>query len=372
MWVSPLQMAEDTKKCLGWLLYSANEYDCKELCKEICIFVSINVALRFREVDNGILWKDGTTCTSYQKLYTLKLIKGAQQGATTSWRNCILLWPPVPSQDKNEVSQGPQANTKAKAKSASLRANQQCFLSNMETCITWELSTLDLVDSTIGANLHQLIMNIPDLERPGERLFHVVNKMLHHDGYIFWFNPNCSQSARETVASLLVYLQGMWTPMVEWAKFNKFFTGLVIEWAADAWWDMKKWCIITKANAKLEDLINQDINLMFPEDAVTVDLTQVQQETHVDVWMSTGSISMFCTTATPQVKARVKSSNKCDNTRTPQASVDQASILTGMSMSKVDFNVLMMHIAEALQINTQLPPSGLETGKPSWNIMAPG
>jgi len=30
MWVSPLQMAEDTT-CLGWLLYSADEYDQEEL-----------------------------------------------------------------------------------------------------------------------------------------------------------------------------------------------------------------------------------------------------------------------------------------------------------------------------------------------------
>jgi len=46
MWVSPLQTAEDTT-CLGWLLYSADEYDREELQKEIWDVMGVNVALRF-------------------------------------------------------------------------------------------------------------------------------------------------------------------------------------------------------------------------------------------------------------------------------------------------------------------------------------
>jgi len=238
----------------------------------------------------------------------------------------------------------------------------------METCITWELSTLDLVDSTTGANLRQFIMNIPDPERPGERLFHAVNKMLRHDGYIFCFNPNKSQSAREIVAGLLVYLQGMWTPTVAPAKFNKFFTGPAIERAADAWWDTKERCIVTKADAELEDLINQDVDLMFAEDAIIVDLTQVQ-ETAADVGMSTGSISTFRTTVTPQAKAGARPLNKRESSKPLQeAGVDQASALTNTSMSEVDFNMLMQRITAALQIkptSLKSPPGGVETGKPS-------
>jgi len=166
-------------------------------------------------------------------------------------------------------------------------------------------------------------MNIPDPERPGEQLCHVVNKMLWHNGYIFCFNPNRSQSTREIVVGLLVYLQGMWTPMVEPSKFNKFFTGPAIERAADAWWDTKERCIAK--NAKLEDLINQDIDLMFPADTITVDITQIQ-ETEADVRMSTGSISTFCTTATPQAKAGARPSKKHESTQTSkEMSADQAS-----------------------------------------------
>ena len=258
-------------------------------------------------------------------------------------------------------------NTKAKAKAASLRTNQQRFLSNMETCITWELSTLDLVDSTTGANLRQFIMNIPDPEKPEERLFHAVNKMLRHDGHIFRFNPNRSQSAREIVAGLLVYLKGMWIPTVEPSKFNKFFTGSAIERAADAWWDTQERCVVTKADAELEELINQDSDLMFPEDIITVDMTQVVTEE--EVGMSTGSISTFRTTATPQVKAGARLSNKRGSTQAPKAtSADQASALTSTSMSEVEFTALMQRVTEALQIQSpqpKSPPGGSETGKAS-------
>jgi len=236
-----------------------------------------------------------------------------------------------------------------------------------ETCITWELSTLDLVDSTTRTNLRQFIMNIPDPERPAEQLFHAVNKMLQHDGYIFHFNPNQSQSAQEIMAGLLVYLQGMWTPMVEPLKFNKFFIGPAIEQVADAWWDTQERCIVTKTDVEFEDLINQDSNLMFPEDAITMDMTQIAMEE--EVGMSTGSISTFHTTATPQAKVGVRPLNKQGSTQAPkETSADQASVLTGTSMSEVDFMALMQQVTEALQINSsqpKIPPSGSETGTSS-------
>jgi len=87
-------------------------------------------------------------------------------------------------------------NTHAKAKAASLCTNQQRFLQQMETCISWEIATLNLPDKSLGANLWHLIMNIPDPENPSERLFHAVNKMFHHDGCIFQFHPQKPNSER--------------------------------------------------------------------------------------------------------------------------------------------------------------------------------
>jgi len=67
--------------------------------------------------------------------------------------------------------------------------------------------------------------------------------------------------------------------------------------------------------------------------------------------MSTGSISTFHTTATPQAKVGARPSNKRKSTKPIQeTSADQASVLTSTSMSEVDFNMLMQHITVALQI----------------------
>jgi len=62
----------------------------------------------------------------------------------------------------------------------------------METCSTWEIATLELMDQETQANLHQIIMNIP---YPMNKLLHAVNKMFICDGYIFRFHPSRSQQA---------------------------------------------------------------------------------------------------------------------------------------------------------------------------------
>jgi len=52
MWKAPLQFAKNTV-CVGWLLYSADEYDCKALCQDIWDLTGIQVALRYRIIDDG-------------------------------------------------------------------------------------------------------------------------------------------------------------------------------------------------------------------------------------------------------------------------------------------------------------------------------
>jgi len=86
-------------------------------------------------------------------------------------------------------------NMQAKAKAASLRSNQARFLTQMETCSTWEIVMLDLQEHQTQAILCQLIMNILDLVQPSCKLFNAVNKMFIQDGYIFRFHPSRNQQA---------------------------------------------------------------------------------------------------------------------------------------------------------------------------------
>jgi len=44
-------------------------------------------------------------------------------------------------------------NTDAKDKASSLQTTQQQFLANMDSCISWEIATLNLTDKAMKANL---------------------------------------------------------------------------------------------------------------------------------------------------------------------------------------------------------------------------
>jgi len=51
MWKAPLQFVENTV-CVGWLLYSPDEYNCKALCWDIWNLTRIQVALYFWVIDD--------------------------------------------------------------------------------------------------------------------------------------------------------------------------------------------------------------------------------------------------------------------------------------------------------------------------------
>jgi len=233
MWQAPLQFTEDTT-CLGWSLYLAKEYDQEALWKEIWAFMGVHIALWFWEVDNGILRKGENKPTWPKALHieihmaeqsvSQKHIEKLYYSQATTFPLGIKMW-----QVRDYCL---LTNTHVKAKAASLHINQQRFFQQMETCISWEIARLDLPDKILGANLHHLIMNIPDPEKPCECLFHAVNKMFCHDGYIFQFHPHKNQTAREVVTGLLVFLQGTWAETIDANKFHNFLQPQQL----NVWW----------------------------------------------------------------------------------------------------------------------------------------
>jgi len=98
------------------------------------------------------------------------------------------------------------------------------FLKNSQTCIAWELSTIDLEGQMLCTSQCYVLMNIPDPEKPAELLFHLVSKMVAKDTFIFRFHPSKSQSTCEVVAGLLIFLKGMWGCILPADKLHKFFT----------------------------------------------------------------------------------------------------------------------------------------------------
>jgi len=167
-------------------------------------------------------------------------------------------------------------NIKAKEKACSLHAIQAQFLQQMETCLTWEIASLDLEDKTLYNSLRVILMNIPNPEDMMVKLFHSVNCMFKQDGYIFRFHPDRGQNAWEMVAGLLVFLKGIWGGLINVENFNKFFSASALEHAKEAWWEPVDHCVITKADCELELLMMVDKDMAFTPMAVQVDTSKVE------------------------------------------------------------------------------------------------
>ncbi len=364
MWPMTLQNAEDTI-CLGWLLYSANEFDREALCREIWQFTGVSVSLRFREIDDG----NG-------RLENREIIKALHIDLNKSdpqEYKCRL--EALYSSSAKTFPLGIKmrlvrdfkllTNINAKEKARSLRATQGQFLQQTETCITWEIATIDLEDKTLRNSLRAILMNIPDPEHLDMKLFHSVNKMFKQDGYIFRFHPSRGQNAREVVAGLLVFLKGIWSGVVNVEKFNKFFSVTALERAKEAWWDPENRCVITKADRELELLLTADKDMIFQAKAITIDTTQVAQATSStgnDGLLSTGSISTFRTnTSKPPLKRQRQPQVSKASTPTTDT-VSTTTGLTGFSASDPELKQLLLVLLQTLQ-NSSLPSSG-STGGP--------
>jgi len=230
MWRMDLQTAEESL-CAGWLLFSAKEYDREALSCKIWNLTGIHVALWYQAIDDGAK-KDNKAKSTPVKALHIKMDRVHQtitcsriKYLYSSKATVFLLGFKMRLVCNHQLL----TNIHAKAKVASLCAHQAQFLGQMETCSTWEIATLNLINRQTQATLRQIIMNIPDPTNPAGKLFCAVNKMFIRDGYIFRFHPSRIQQAREVVAGLLVFLKGLWRGTINAEKFHKFFTEGVIE-----------------------------------------------------------------------------------------------------------------------------------------------
>jgi len=373
MWKAPLQFAENTV-CVGWLLYSADEYEREALCRDIWQLTGIQVALRFRVIDDGKK-KDGNDKTKRVPVKALHIEIDQVQQTTVRSRIEHLFSSKAtvfPLGIKMRLARDYRilTNAQAKAKADSLRSHQERFLAQMETCSTWEISTLDLTDRQTDANLRQFIMNIPDPGQPATKLFHAVSKMFSRDGHIFRFHPSRSQQAREVVAGLLVFLKGLWEGLIPTNKFHKFFTDGAIERSRDAWWDATSLCIVTKADQEMENILTFDTDLMFPATKMIIDLSGATTPAETiakiqDDLLSASSISTFRTTATKTSRATRKSTKRLQFDPTVKTAMsDTDSVFSTGTFSEKDMSYLLDRLMKAMQVQQKPEAANLSQKKP--------
>jgi len=362
-------------------LYLADEYNRKALCQDIWDLTRIQVALRYRIIDDGKK-KDGNDKNKQVPVKALHIeIDQVQQTMVRSRIEHLFSSKATvfPLGIKMRLVQDYHIlmNAQAKAKADSLRLHQERFLAQMETCSTWEISTLDLKDRQTDANLRQFIMNIPDPAQPNTKLFNVVSKMFSRDGHIFCFHPSQSQQAREVVAGLLVFLKGLWEGLIPTNKFHKFFMDGAIERSKDAWWDAASLCIVTKADQEMENILTFDMDLMFPPTKMIIDLSGATTPAETiakiqDNLLSASSISTFRTAATKTSRAMWKSTKWLQFDLTVKTAMSYTdSVFSTGTFSDKDLTHLLDHLMKAMQVQNKTeaanslpkePPSGDTTG----------
>jgi len=365
MWLMDLQSSKETT-CAGWLLFSAGNYNREALSYKIWEFTGVQVAIRFRvikdrkkrdknakpdpmapkpplpikalhvEIDK---LNQAVNCSQIEQLYSSKVTifpLGIKMQFVHDF--CLL------------------TNSQAKAKAECLKAHQEQFLNQMETCLMWEVAALDLEDHMTEATLCQMIMNLPDPSNPLQKLFHLVNMRFSQDAAILQFHPSKSQNARDVVAGLCIYLKGLWQGVIDDNKLNNFFTDTALDRAKDAWWEK---CVVMQADIEMEVILKEDKDLIFPEKKVILELpndSATRTETsqiNKDI-LSTGSVSTFQTTATLQTQSTRKTKTKV---KIPLAatstSSNSATTLSIATLSEKDMTVLLGYIMKALALHNQ-------------------
>jgi len=134
MWPMTLQNAEDTT-CLGWLLYSANEFDREALCREIWQFTGVAVSIRFREIDDGNGRSENREIIKALHLDINKADPLEYKGRLEALYSSSATTFPLGIKMRLVRDLKLLTNIKAKEKARSLRATQGQFLQQTETCI---------------------------------------------------------------------------------------------------------------------------------------------------------------------------------------------------------------------------------------------
>jgi len=194
---------------VGWLLYSTRSMDLPSLTEAIAASdPALEVGLRWRLISLG---RQGAIPVEHQvraihvevdktKLAVIKSRLYRIYGSNSNG--------PFPNGIKlrlvPEIT--PQMGPTSRAKVDRLRNRQHNFVQFSLTAQTWEIATLDFVDSHLGTSLRQLLMSIPSFQFPNRFVFHSVDPQWQRNGHIITFLPDVEAEARTIIAGMIPFL----------------------------------------------------------------------------------------------------------------------------------------------------------------------
>ena len=125
--------------------------------------------------------------------------------------------------------------------------------------VSWEIATLDYIDSTIGHSLRQMIMSVRARNHPNLSLFHSINAQWQGNGYVVTFVPEFESEARTVLAGLIPFLRYLFSAHEE--RVNAMFTPAAVERSQEATWDPESYAVLTPDDGILTNLEEVDAKL---------------------------------------------------------------------------------------------------------------
>ena len=98
-------------------------------------------------------------------------------------------------------------NLKTREKAESFRLRQLQFCTHMVAMRSWEILSLDTLDSSGLPTIRERINTLPSTTMPGIDLFHTIDRSFQEGAVVFTFHPDREEEARAMVIGLIPYLK---------------------------------------------------------------------------------------------------------------------------------------------------------------------
>ena len=268
LWERSIQ-AEDTT-VIGWLLNSLREMDLSALQEALfAMDPQLEVGLRWRLISLGrsgpIPEEQRVRAVHIEvdktKVEAIKPILYRIYGHDSVG--------PFPSGIKMRLVPEitPLMGLASRAKADKLRNRQANFVQYCMKAVSWEIATLDYVDTTIGHSLRQMIMTVRARNQPNLSLFHSIDAQWQGNGHVVTFVPEFESEARTVLAGLIPFLHYLFPEHVE--RVNAMFTPAAVERSQEASWDPESYAVLTPDNGILANLeeVDAELNIQPPSSA---------------------------------------------------------------------------------------------------------
>jgi len=213
MWIRQLPHAEQTI-CLGWLLFSAPEYNTNDIQQAIKDMSGEDVALRYRTIQKGtkgLMANDKTTVKAIHIEVDITLSAEQRQRITSMYSSSVQMFP-LDIKMRLVPELPAVATTDAQARGLKLMDRQARFLNRSATSKLSLATHSNLTMAQMMNLLRSTSRTYPSVNQTVTPLFHAVSPMIRSKGCIIIYLPQHCSAVLETMVQLQTFLTGFQGP----------------------------------------------------------------------------------------------------------------------------------------------------------------